>query len=197
MERKETDKPESEDEIFDIKLKEADDSIEIIPSPVKEVVAILSSSDPDTEDEIEKIQNSKKVVKMNISSECDTEDEIEKIRNGNKKKSDSIYDQSTDEDEANINLTKKPLSEDDSSDFFNRKIFYLHESLSSVDVIKLKRLINIYKGDTIDIATKADYILSNKSLPQSSNSKGVVLRPLWVFECHDMECLIPIERYKV
>lgn len=169
-----------------------DDSIEIISSPAKQIVAILSSSDPDTEDEIEKIRQSKKVAKIDISSECDTEDEIKKIQ---KKKSETSYDQSTDEDELNVSL--KQLSEDNSSDLFNKKIFYLHESLSSVDVIKLKRLINIYKGDTIDVATKADYILSNKTFQQSSNSKGVVLKPRWVFECHDMECLIPIERYKV
>lgn len=150
--------------------EESDDSIEVISSPIKQVVSILSSE-----------------------SEPDTEDEIERIQKGNKKKSNNSYDQSTDED------TKSPKKQtaDDSSDFFNKKVFYLHESLSSVDVIKLKRLINIYKGDTIDVAVKADYILSNKSLPQASNTKGVVLRPLWVFECHEMECLIPIERYKV
>lgn len=150
---------------------DSDDSVEAIPSPTKQVVSILSSESdqPDTEDEIERIQKGKK-IKSNIS-----------------------YDQSTDED------TKSPKKRpnDNSSDFFDKKVFYLHESLSSVDVIKLKRLINIYKGDTIDVAVKADYILSNKSLPQASNSKGIVLRPLWVFECHEMECLIPIERYKV
>lgn len=136
--------------------------------------------------------NSSRVERNNfVSSGSDTEDEIKSVIKS--KSSDDIFNATTEEDTSVREETSKtvtPLPE-----FFKGKQFYLSRNISSTDEIKLKRFISIYGGEVTAAASDSDYIVSNSPKQTPAEYKGEVVKPLWIFECNDLEMLLPTQRY--
>lgn len=128
-------------------------------------------------------------------SDSDTEEEIERVKQNQKAEVEDVnrmYDKSTeDEGQSTIAEVFAPL------DFFKGKTFFLDDDVGAVDLIKLERYVKIYKGSLTKIATEADYVVTRvkKAMPESF--KGELIKPLWIYECHDMECIIPSQRYRL
>ncbi|XP_050083258.1 DNA repair protein XRCC1 [Anopheles aquasalis] len=100
------------------------------------------------------------------------------------------YDISTD-DEAGCN--------DDQSkgglDFFKEYTFFIDRDVGAVDTMKLERFIKTYRGTMIKAINDADFIVTRSKRLVESTCKGRLVKPLWIFECHEMECFIPVDRY--
>nr|XP_029734884.1 LOW QUALITY PROTEIN: DNA repair protein XRCC1 [Aedes albopictus] len=128
-------------------------------------------------------------------SGSDTEEEIERVKQMQQKKPtedvSGMYDKST-EDEGSQSTADAfaPL------DFFKGKSFFIDSDVGAVDIIKLERYVKLYKGSTTKTATEADYVVTRNRKPMGDSFKGEIIKPLWVYECHDMECLIPTQRYR-
>uniref|UniRef100_A0A0P6IV92 Putative dna repair protein n=1 Tax=Aedes aegypti TaxID=7159 RepID=A0A0P6IV92_AEDAE len=127
-------------------------------------------------------------------SGSDTEEEIERVKQMQKKTAEqpnAMYDKST-EDEGNQSMADAfaPL------DFFKGKAFFIDSDVGAVDIIKLERYIKLYKGSITKHASEADYVVTRNRKPMGDSFKGEIIKPLWVYECHDMECLIPTQRYQ-
>lgn len=139
------------------------------------------SSGSDTEDEI------RRVLAKKTSSIVSTVSETKSIS------SDDMYNATT-EEEGTIPKPKtesiKPLPE-----FLKGKKFYLSSNISSTDEMKLKRFISVYGGEITIVSSKSDYILSNTPKSKPAEYKGEVVKPLWIFECNDLEVLLPTQRY--
>lgn len=154
-----------------------------------------------SEDEEMVVEHNYDATDEEDSNQCvdagpDTEDEIERIQKKNQATehkpppiNTDIYDQST-EEEFNVQ-NKSPVSQ-----FFQGKVFYLSRHLGAIDEIKLKRFIDSYGGTSTKLSSEANYIISNKPKQLPDNFNGEVVRPLWVYECNDMELLLPTKRYK-
>ena len=197
LDSKEKDKPDSDEEILDINMK----PFEPIPSSSSLSPPARSTNSP----VISLDENSS----YNISSGSDTEDELERVRqkklqqtmqNNNTIKAasdleDDIYNKTTDEEPPKCNAFKSrsisPLP-----DFFKSKVFYLSSNLGNVDVLKLRRFITAYGGSETKLASEASFIISNSPKSVPSGFVGEIVKPLWVYECNDMECLLPTKRYK-
>lgn len=192
LQSKESKQPESEEEIFDESLKpkpepsyKERDSVSPDLIEIKEKIVTIDVDDDnfeydsgeDTEEEIERIQK----------------EQENKRKNGN---SDSVdkdnFDESTDAEEQNSN-TESP------DDFFKTKKFFLDsKNISSIEIIKLKNFIRMHKGELVKEITSANCLISNKNISIDSNSNGCqTIKPIWVFECHDMDCLLPVKRYVI
>lgn len=175
--------------------------------PAKEQTIDLSDDDDDVQEDDRYNAKSDYVLEKNevLSSGSNTEDEIDRIlkKNGttthNKEPLDDVYNVTTDEEQKFENPETKPGSTkpiEPLPDFYKNKKFYLSSNLGSVEEIKLKRFITAYGGQIISYSTDANFIISNYDKKVSSTFQGEVVRPLWVFECNDMECLLPTRRYK-
>uniref|UniRef100_A0AAG5D003 BRCT domain-containing protein n=1 Tax=Anopheles atroparvus TaxID=41427 RepID=A0AAG5D003_ANOAO len=154
------------------------------------------ANEPDSEDEIVDIANKPpelvdarpdveegEAVMLHELVESDSDD-------GGAARAHASYDLSTeDEREPNGDGSTGGM------DFFKGKSFYLDSELDAVDIIKLKRSIQAYKGTIRKDLQDVDYVISRykHKLPPSSRAK--LVKPLWIYECDDMECLIPITRY--
>lgn len=200
--------PESEDEIEDLS-KKPKESIPQKITPRVDLVAVADSDESDQDDRYaEKSTYDSKPTKNEVlSSGSDTEDEIDRVE---RKKAQAIigevkvvdaYDQSTDDEQKPAEKTPEKISNEQSAlkplpEFFAGKKFYLSSNLGSVDIIKLTRFIGVYGGKIIVNAADANYIVSNKAKQLPDNFPGEVVKPLWVFECNDLECLLPTHRYK-
>lgn len=215
----ETDVSESEDEILDIRSKPATTptSKPRTASPVARALDIRSnvsddetviSSDDDDRYNAKGEYNKSPPVNTALNSGSDTEDEIERVLKKqkttvtNEKPSDTpldddeAYNKSTDDEKPAPPSELNDKSISPLPEFYKGKKFHLSRHLSSVDEIKLQRFITVYGGRIIKNAADADYIISDKPKALSSDFVGEVLKPLWVFECNDMECLLPTKRYK-
>ncbi|XP_055546758.1 DNA repair protein XRCC1 [Wyeomyia smithii] len=130
-----------------------------------------------------------------VISGSDTEEEIERVKQKQKLKSDGngTYDKSTEDEE------QAAPGETSSTElhFFDGKIFFIDDGVGAVDSIKLKRYVELYKGTITDSANKAHYVVTRQKRPMAENFSGELVKPLWVYECHDMECLIPVQRYQL
>ncbi|XP_053693057.1 DNA repair protein XRCC1 [Sabethes cyaneus] len=129
-----------------------------------------------------------------VISGSDTEEEIERVKQKQRERTDGnkMYDRSTeDEDKNTIGETCSTL------DFFHKKIFFIDDGVGAVDAIKLKRYVELYKGTITDNANKAHYVITRDKKPMAESFRGELVKPLWVYECHDMECLIPVQRYQL
>lgn len=215
-------KTDSEEEIFDEKLRpsatdeHSSQSIELIDSPIKQTNDSPQSK-PSTSSSSLLGQKSKPRSNYSESSDIDTEDEIERITQKQKQatkdsekqtinkspvkqttsNNNDIYDKTTEEDERKIDQNNDSKSISPLPEFFEMKTFYLCDNLSSIDIIKLRRFITVYKGEIIDRSDTADYVITNQLLSTVNNKiHGEIVKPLWVFECNDMECLLPTKRYK-
>lgn len=143
-----------------------------------------------------------------ISSGSDTEDEIRRVlakesssiastkavRKSSSNSNDDIYNVTTEEE---INNTPNPSTATITPlpEFFKGIQFYLSRNISSTDEIKLKRFITVYGGTLTIAATNSDYIVSNSAKETPPQYKGEVVKPLWIFECNDLEMLLPTKRY--
>ncbi|XP_035783698.1 DNA repair protein XRCC1-like [Anopheles albimanus] len=100
------------------------------------------------------------------------------------------YDISTD-DEAGCN--------DDQSngglDFFKDYTFYIDRDVGAVDTMKLERFIKTYRGTMTKAINDADFIVTRSKRLVESSCKARLVKPLWIFECNEMECFIPLDRY--
>lgn len=139
------------------------------------------SSGSDTEDEI------RRVLEKKTSSVVSTESPIKSSS------SDDIYNATTEEETSSTKTSSKPLTP--LPEFFKGKRFYLSRNVSSTDEIKLKRFISVYGGEVTITASTSDFIVSNTPKETPSEYKGEVVKPLWIFECNDLEILLPTHRY--
>ncbi|XP_058062646.1 DNA repair protein XRCC1 [Anopheles bellator] len=87
--------------------------------------------------------------------------------------------------------------EDSRSDlnFFNDKTFFLDDDVGAVDTMKLKKYIQSYKGVISNTPNNVEYIISRRKRPLPATTRAQLVKPLWIFECNEMECLIPVNRY--
>lgn len=210
-------KPESEDEIDDLARKPKAPVKQPSPKPIEDddVVAIEAAPVvPETDNRyVQKSDYDEKPAKNEIlSSGSDTEDEIERVQQKNNARpaakrtaeivsdaaNDDPYDKSTDDERpvVAINGDSSKRSVTPLPEFFAGKKFYLSQNLGSVDTIKLTNFINVYGGKIIINAAEANYILSAKAKQLPSDFAGEVVRALWVYECNDLECLLPTTRYR-
>uniref|UniRef100_A0A182JYQ9 BRCT domain-containing protein n=1 Tax=Anopheles christyi TaxID=43041 RepID=A0A182JYQ9_9DIPT len=160
----------------------------------------------DSEDEIVDIANKPKVeekhsndaalvdtvqedaVMLHELSDTDEEAGGETVR--------KVYDKSTEEEGERVNEDNMVGS----LEFFKGKTFYLHPELAAVDNIKLERYIQIYKGYVKSVSKEmagVDYVIARNKHTLPSSSRAELVKPLWVYECNDMECLIPVNRYRI
>lgn len=131
-------------------------------------------------------------------SGSDTEEEIERVKQKqreNAKEKDKnngggMYDKSTEEEENGGKEKETELN------FFKNKRFLIDEDVGAVDLIKLERYVELYKGSITKSAAEADFVVTRSPKPLPASFKGELVKPLWIYECHDMECLIPTQRYK-
>lgn len=168
--------PESEDEIFDEEFKPKEKN----STPQKDI--------KEENDDIIIYDQSE----SSAADEDDTDDEIQQALNKiPKEKSD--FDKSTDEDDQEKDENKKEKN----LKFFNHCKFYLNEDLHTVDVIKLKAFIKQYGGELIKHPVDANFIISKEKVTNLKDFNGEILKPLWIYECNDMECLLPTDRYVI
>ncbi|XP_065084161.1 DNA repair protein XRCC1 [Ochlerotatus camptorhynchus] len=141
-------------------------------------------------DDVELVENPKPDT-VEISG-SDTEEEIERVKQKKQtKETGAMYDKSTEDEGQNGNADAfAPL------EFFKGKTFFVDPEIGAVDMIKLERYIQLYKGTVAKTPAEAYYIVTRNNKPMGENFKGELIKPLWVYECHDMECLIPSQRYR-
>ncbi|XP_053658071.1 DNA repair protein XRCC1 [Anopheles marshallii] len=103
-----------------------------------------------------------------------------------------VYDKSTeDEGDHNENNVAGSL------DFFKGKKFYLHQELGAVDKIKLEKYIETFSGAVSNEMAGVDYVIARSKHVLPFDCRAELVKPLWVYECNDMECLIPVNRYRI
>lgn len=190
------DSPTEDDEVVS-----SDDEVQCLTT-TNNITEISDADDDDDRYNVKSDYGSSALTNINYNqpSGSDTEDEIERVLQRKKKLEvtidDDIFNKTTDEDQppsSSTNRSNSPISP--LPTFFKGKKFYLSRNLSSIEEIKLKRFITVYCGQLTRNAAEADYIISNKAKELDANFRGEVVRPLWVFECNDLECLLPTIRY--
>ncbi|XP_058450012.1 DNA repair protein XRCC1 [Malaya genurostris] len=128
-------------------------------------------------------------------SGSDTEEEIERVKKKQSFKNeniDKLYDKSTEDEGPN-----SPADVSTELNFFKGKIFYLDPEVGAVDVIKLERYVKMYRGTITENVSEAHYLVTRNKKSMAASFTGELIKPLWIYECHDMECLIPSERYRL
>uniref|UniRef100_A0A182W0W0 BRCT domain-containing protein n=1 Tax=Anopheles minimus TaxID=112268 RepID=A0A182W0W0_9DIPT len=160
---------DSEDEIVDIANK---------PAEVVEPLQIRNTAPP----LVEKAQE--EAVMLHELSDTDEEPGAIIAR--------KVYDKST-EDEGDRYADNVVGS----LEFFKGKTFYLHQELGAVDMMKLEKYIETFKGTVSKEMTGVDYVIARSKHTLPFNSRAELVKPLWVYECNDMECLIPVNRYRI
>lgn len=171
---------------------------------------LTSLSDVTSDDDLAKYEltsgNAQQERNECMSSGSDTEDEIEKVLEKQKasikpsvsrpESKNGVYDQTTEEEQLSNDSHPTDARISALPTFFVDKVFYLSSNLSSIDEIKLKRFISVYGGSLTTMSSQAHYILSNSAKSTPAGYAGEVVKPLWVYECNDMECMLPTKRYK-
>lgn len=204
--------PESEDEIDDLAMKPKEPANfskqSLFKADEDKVVAIADSSESDQDDRYAEKSNYDLQPAKNhvLSSGSDTENEIDRIARKNAQAKDivadekDVYDQTTDDEQKTADKSAVKVSNDRPvtplPNFFVGKNFYLSSNLASVETIKLTKFVGVYGGKIIVNAAEADYIVSNKAKQLPLDFPGEVVKPLWVLECNDLECLLPTKRYR-
>uniref|UniRef100_A0A182NRH0 BRCT domain-containing protein n=1 Tax=Anopheles dirus TaxID=7168 RepID=A0A182NRH0_9DIPT len=106
-----------------------------------------------------------------------------------------VYDIST-EEEGDAN-EKDSERVDGNVAIFKGKKFYLHPEVGAVDIIKLEKYITTFKGTVSKEIGAVDYVIARNKQTLPIGSRAELVKPLWVYECNDMECLIPVNRYRI
>ncbi|XP_050068947.1 DNA repair protein XRCC1 [Anopheles maculipalpis] len=172
----EADVSDSEDEIVDIANKPAD---AVVPQP-------LPREERQSPPKLVK-QAQKDAVMLHELSDTDDDEPRETTVH-------QIYEKSTEEE----GDRQEENASGGSLDFFKGKKFFLHQELGAIDIIKLEKYIELYKGSVSNDMAGVDYVIArNKNSLPPSNSRAELVKPLWIYECNDMECLIPVNRYRV
>ncbi|XP_052870138.1 DNA repair protein XRCC1 [Anopheles cruzii] len=169
---------DSEDEIVDITLRppEATAREDRNHSPTEEPM-VLSDSEP--------------MVLSDSEPELDGHADVKERKKDDKPTTCPIpYEISTEEEMgSNHEDSRNDL------DFFNGKTFFLDNDVGAVDTMKLKKYIQSYKGVISNTPNNVEYIISRRKRPLPATSGAQLVKPLWIFECNEMECLIPVNRY--
>ncbi|KFB53623.1 AGAP002605-PA-like protein [Anopheles sinensis] len=167
MDTDEANVSDSEDEIVDIANKPAEP---VTPTDVR------------AEDKDDEVVEVGEPVMLHELVESDSDDGAARATR--------IYDVST-EDEGDAN------DENSNLEFFKGKTFYLDSEVGAVDVIKLEKYIRSYNGTLSKVLQDVDYVITRNKHKLPPSSKAKLVKPLWIYECGEMECLIPIDRYLV
>ncbi|KAL9878567.1 DNA repair protein XRCC1 isoform 1-T2 [Glossina fuscipes fuscipes] len=191
-------KPESDEEILDEALRPKcntpgdNDCIASMAKQCGESNNTLALYD--LEDQIA----SNKSLEKYYNSDSDTEDEIERIKQSSApsitvvaKEERDVYDVTTDEED----YLHEKLKELDSTGFFNQSKFFICNNVASVDKIKLINIIEEYAGCVAHKLSDAQYVITNEAVATSHTFQGKIVRPLWVYECHDLKTKLPTQRY--
>lgn len=118
----------------------------------------------------------------------------------------NIYDAETDEEPENdVRKLDTPQNETQNldatqvlGDMFAGKSFHFSGNVGVVDEIKLRRIIVEQNGSICARAIDADYVISFEAYDDASDKlKGIVVKPLWIYESTAMNGLLPIDRYKL
>ncbi|XP_055388783.1 DNA repair protein XRCC1 [Condylostylus longicornis] len=205
-------KSESDEEILDISLKPnspeiikknikhspepstSKDSKETIKTPNKYPIKIKESISYGNDHLKENSEKHKKETQKPIINIIDEDDKIEDIITVEEKTKD-IYDVTTDEDE--FTKSKKLKLQKNGNNFFANMKFYLEPNLSDVDRKKLTHMIEEFGGSICETTKRVNYIITSQrdKYLNLNNFNGEIVKPLWIFECNDMECFIPTKRY--
>lgn len=184
LDSKEKDEPESEDEIHNILSKPKESSSK---SPVKRKLSVSGSDDDDMVVVDKRVKNGDEKLEKTSPKKDETKTlmAIDKAAEPA-----NIMEISTDDEVESCDVTQVE------NQVFKDKVFYLNKDLSATDVIKLKTQIQSMAGRVTERSSKAGFVITNgKNLPKDAT--GEVLTALWVTECHELEAIIPITRYKI
>lgn len=152
-----------------------------------------------------------------VDDDCNISSQVPSSSNGitTAKQPQNIYEMDTDEDVSIAdainpnNVTKSDIEDNDNEsdanvsqimgDLFENKVFYFSRTVGAVDECKLKRLIVEEKGQITSRRSKAHYIISTEPyvLGSDSQSTAEIVKPLWVYESHQLKKLISLDRYKI
>ncbi|XP_036319922.1 DNA repair protein XRCC1 isoform X1 [Rhagoletis pomonella] len=144
----------------------------------------LLSSGSDTDDEI------RRVVENNSSDKAKTK----KTNSSHNPKRD-VFDLSTEEEEF---LAKKLKVGADLKDkrVFKRLVFFICEDITPAERKRVEHLIKVNEGLITLEETEAHYLISTR---MASDSNALldkkIVKPDWIYECSDMEIIIPINKY--
>lgn len=193
LDRTDKDEPESEEEIHNVLVKKS-------PSTRK---FSGSGSDDDMVVVDKRLKNCD--VKKTDEPRAGTTDESEPVNKPDEIEEDvqpheimNIMDVSTD-DEMMIkssNGSEVELMQLDIQ-IYKGKTFYLNEDLPATDVIKLKNQISTMMGKITDQPSKANFIITEKGRRLPAGVSAEILISLWVYECFELEALIPTTRYRL
>lgn len=223
LDDREAEKPESEDEIFDLSLRPPDtsepDTKPLSPSSTGKSQREDPAPVEDSSEDVLVLYDNGNNQSYLVSSGSDTDEELEKIartkNNGDneptsehvakaasedsppdkkaKKKKFIVFEASTEEDES----IKVPKQHPESPKLFEGMKFYLSSRLPTAGFSKTKKCIEQFHGQLIHTLSDADYVISTDKIGIDAEFKGEVVSPLWVLECSDMECRVPTRRYLV
>lgn len=165
--------------------EESDEDMVVIDKRVKNGdVNKSEEAKPSSKDESEPIKEDKPI---------EIDDDVQIQEEKTSVPAPSAMEVSTDEEFTNIDST------DDTQDrkqIYKGKSFYLNDDLPATDVIKLKNQIVEMKGRITERSSKADFIITETGRRLPAGVSGEVLISRWVYECCDLEALIPTTRYK-
>jgi hypothetical protein len=134
----------------------------------------------------------KRVAKKSPPKSIEMKDEVE-VKSINADKDDQKENLSMEIDsDSSIDITQVEC------EAFKNRVFYLNADLPASTSIKFKHIIKHMLGSLTKDASKANYIITKngKSLPQNKG-RAEVVKDIWIEECHELQALLPISRYKL
>ncbi|CAO1412077.1 unnamed protein product [Diamesa tonsa] len=170
-----------EEATVDSPAKDNDSSLEII-SPKKTLIDVSSDEDMDV------VDNRKPIPSIEKVEEPSKNGSITKEHDPANATTDEDVDHKQDDDSFENTQSEAPL--------FSSKTFFLHADLMATDIVKLEKFIPSMKGKIIKDASIANYVVTNFGRNLPKGMKGEAVKALWIYEIVEMECLIPIQRYK-
>lgn len=196
LDNKEADKSESEDEICDEAERDKDKEEEEEekedahgPGIVVSEKSTNAANEGDDDDVLMVYDQEPEPPVVICDSGSDTDDEIERVRA--KAKVDS-------------NSTAKPENKPENgssqlhpAEYKTGAKFYLDEDLGAVKIIKCHSIISKFGGEVIESRDESDFWIKSHapSAEFLNKAKLPVVRPLWLEESADMDCMLPIKRY--
>lgn len=216
LESNEKNQPESEDEIYCEWLKPKSSSSSSSLGDVATAVKNVQDSDDDAADMAIVVcrQQSSSPAKL-IIDDSDTEADMKALTTTKHENLIDVDEGKKEEENNNAKMVVTEMEEveeiypDDSdssidittieSKIFKDKIFYLNKDLSEIEVIGLKDKIKHMMGTITKNPTTAHYIITKmgRSLPSSKSVSAVVVKNIWINECHELSSFIPTKRYVI
>lgn len=151
-----------------------------------------SSSECDTEDELDKIRQLQKGGESNIKSKT----ECDKDPYGGTTEEESEAEQDTQElDTCAASLPELP-------DFFDGKSFFFFGAFDEKEKRGLRRFITAYAGTLEEyMSDSVNYVISkenwddNFEQAQTENPSLIFIRPKWIHKCHEKRKIVPFEPF--